>query len=55
MVLMLLMPAWAMLWNLFNVQSGWIGGDGREPNYSAVAFGLFILGLQAWMMLEVIL
>ncbi|MCA9200191.1 MAG: carbon starvation protein A [Planctomycetales bacterium] len=55
MVLMLLMPAWAMLWNLFNAQSGWIGGDGREPNYLRVAFGLVILGLQAWMMLEVIL
>ncbi len=52
---MLVMPAWAMLWNLFNPQSGWLGLSGGEPKYVLVLFGVAILALQVWIVLEAIL
>jgi carbon starvation protein len=49
MLLMLLMPAWAMLWNLFNAESGWWhAGDKRLLS----TFGVGILTLQMWMIIE---
>ncbi len=48
MLLMLLMPAWAMLWNLFNAQSGWWWND----KMLLVGFAMVVLGLQAWMVVE---
>ena len=50
MVLMVAMPAWAMLWNLFNPDSGWW----QNEKYLLVGFGLAILGLQAWMVAEAV-
>ncbi|MCA9259749.1 MAG: carbon starvation protein A, partial [Planctomycetales bacterium] len=48
MVVMMIMPAWAMLWNLFNAESGWwIKGD-----WLLSGFGVAILALQAWMLWE---
>jgi carbon starvation protein len=49
MLLMLLMPAWAMLWNLFNQESGWWYASDKKL---LCGFGLGILTLQAWMILE---
>lgn len=48
MLVMLLMPAWALLWQMFNSQNGWWFAN----NYLLMSFGLGILGLQAWMMVE---
>ena len=49
MVVMLIMPAWAMLWRIFNSQSGWWWAEGK---LHLVVFGLSIMGLQAWMIIE---
>ena len=48
MIVMVIMPAWAMLWNLFNPQTGWL----QNENYLLVGFGAAILALQAWMVAE---
>ncbi len=48
MMLMLVMPAWAMTYDLFN---NWI----PQRNYTLIAFGCGILALQAWMILEAVL
>ncbi|QDS97862.1 carbon starvation CstA family protein [Adhaeretor mobilis] len=48
MALMFVMPAWAMLWNMFNAESGWW----QDGNYLLVGFGAAILALQAWMIAE---
>jgi carbon starvation protein len=46
--LMLILPAWAMLWNMFNAESGWLMGG----NTLLLGFGVFILTLQAIMVWE---
>ncbi|MEX0792510.1 MAG: carbon starvation protein A [Pirellulaceae bacterium] len=48
---MLLFPALAMLWSMFNPETGWL----QARNYLSFGFGLGILGLQAWMMIEALL
>ena len=48
---MVVMPAWAMLWNLFNDATGWWHTD----KYALIGFGLAILGLQAWMVVEAVI
>jgi carbon starvation protein len=48
MVIMLIMPTWAMLWQMFNSQTGWFGA-GKWLLFST---GVVILGLQLWMVLE---
>jgi carbon starvation protein len=48
MLIMLFMPAWAMLWQMFNPESGWF----VKGNYLLFSFGLAILVLQAWMAFE---
>ena len=55
MVVMLIMPAWAMLWNLFNPETGWLGLYGNPPNYLLVGFGFVILALQIWIVIEAML
>ena len=62
MLLMLFMPAWALLWQMFNGDSGWLWTvvntpEGTSPVRAAVllAFGFMILGLQVWMVIEGIL
>lgn len=47
-VLMLLLPAWAMLWRMFNSGTGWWGGG----NMLLFGFGVLVLVLQAVMVLE---
>lgn len=51
MVLMLIMPAWAMLWNMFNPDSGWL----ENEKYGLFSVGVLILALQAWMVIEALL
>lgn len=48
MVVMLVLPAWAMLWQMFNSESGWW----REGKYLLFSFGAAIMILQAWMVVE---
>ena len=48
MLLMLIMPAWAMTWHVVNE---WLPGK----QWHLVAFGLGILGLQLWMIVEGVL
>ncbi len=51
MLAMLLMPAWALLWQMFNRDSGWYW-DGK---YLLFSFGLAIMLLQVWMVIEALL
>ncbi len=47
MVAMLVMPAWAMLWQMFNPNGWWANG-----NYLLFGFGLAVEALQVWMIAE---
>ena len=48
MVLMLFLPAWAMLWQMFNAGSGWLW----HGKYLLFSFGLVVMSLQVWMVIE---
>ena len=48
MVAMLVMPAWAMLWNMFNASSGWWYNDKPLLFWT----GGVILAIQVWMVVE---
>lgn len=52
MVVMIVMPAWALCWQLFNEDSGWLPNF-QEYKLLAVV-GLITLGLQIWMVAEAI-
>ncbi|MEQ8852752.1 carbon starvation protein A [Gimesia sp.] len=49
MIVMLIMPAWAMLWNMFNGQTGWFFNPEKQHLF---LFGVAVIGLQVWMMIE---
>ncbi|WP_417388000.1 carbon starvation protein A [Gimesia sp.] len=49
MIVMLIMPAWAMLWNMFNSQSGWAYSANDRHLF---LFGVVVIALQIWMMVE---
>jgi len=49
MVAMLVIPIWAMLWNMFNERSGWAFDTDQ---YHLLFFGVLILILQLWMIVE---
>jgi carbon starvation protein len=51
MTIMLIMPAWAMLWQIFNSESGWYHNG---PQHLYVT-GLIVLGIQMWMIGEALL
>ncbi len=51
MLIMLVMPGWAMLWNMFNSESGWLWSG----KYLLFGFGVAIMGLQVWMVVEGVL
>ena len=53
MVIMLIMPAWALCWQLFDGQAGWISGS--EPNTLLGTIGVGALCLQFWMVIECLL
>ena len=48
MVVMLIMPAWAMLWQMFNPDTGWL----FNGKYLLFAFGVAVESLQVWMIVE---
>jgi len=48
MVLLLVMPPWAMLWQMFNSQSGWYG----RQDYLLLGIGAAVIALQVWMVVE---
>ena len=50
MLMMLFMPAWAMLWQMFNSESGWLW----QENYLLFGFGLAVMSLQIWMVAEAV-
>lgn len=47
-ILMLIMPAWAMTWRMFNSSNGWLS----QGNYLLLGFGILIMVLQAVMVFE---
>ncbi len=48
MVVMIVMPTWAMLWQMFNSKTGWnVTGD-----HLLLSIGAAVLALQVWMVLE---
>ncbi len=49
MLLLLIMPAWAMCWQMFNSETGWLTGT---PNYLLGSIGLTVICLQIWMIIE---
>lgn len=50
MALMIVMPFWALCWQLFNEESGWW----PRGNYLLVVIGLATMVLQVWMVIEAI-
>lgn len=48
MIIMLIMPGWAMLWQMFNPETGWW----HQQDYLLFGFGAAIMGLQIWMVIE---
>lgn len=51
MVAMLIMPAWAMLWNMFRPETGWLAKGNMLLFWNGVA----IMAIQAWMIVEAVL
>ena len=47
MIAMLVMPAWAILWQMFNPNGWW-----AQKNYLLFGFGLTVEALQVWMITE---
>lgn len=54
MVVMIVMPAWALLWQMFNRETGWCPGY-STANLLLFGVGLAVLGLQVWMIIEAVL
>lgn len=53
MCVMLVLPAWAMLWNMFNADSGW--SDPAHGKTHLFYVGIGILALQVWMIIEAVI
>jgi len=51
MLLMVVMPAWALLWQMFNSETGWY----FEQKWLLFSFGIGVMALQVWMVVEAIL
>ena len=51
MIIMMIMPAWALLWQMFNGETGWW----PKENYLLFAIGAATMVLQIWMVIEAIL
>ena len=50
MVFMLIMPMWAMFYNLFNSTNGWLVSE--TPNLLLGSIGLATIALEIWMIVE---
>lgn len=62
MIIMVIMPAWALLWQLFNAQTGWVGRMTDAGWVWALSdhkllgtIGLITFALQLWMVSEALL
>ena len=57
MLFMLVVPAWAMIWQLFVSSPGADGGWLREenPNWTLILVAVATLVLEAWMIVEALL
>lgn len=65
MLVMLVMPAWALTWQLLNRESGWLWPlwemiRGEQPwswenSHLLLAIGLAVMALQIWMVVEAVL
>lgn len=61
MLVMLFMPAWALTWQMFNGESGWLwkmtneAGEWQSQPSLLFGFGAMILALQVWMVIEAFL
>ena len=51
MLIMIVMPIWALSWQMFNSESGWL----PKQNYLLLSIGLAVMGLQIWMVIEALL
>ena len=51
MVLMIVLPAWALIWQMFNADSGWL----PKGNYLLLGIGGAVMVLQIWMVIEALL
>ena len=51
MTMMLVMPVWALLWQLFHPERGWLAGG----QYVLFGIGLATVVLQVWMVIEALL
>ena len=51
MVVMIILPAWALSWQMFNPTSGWL----QQGQYLLLAIGGGAMLLQAWMVVEAML
>ncbi|MCH9652580.1 MAG: carbon starvation protein A [Planctomycetes bacterium] len=52
MIIMLIMPAWAMLWNMFNSETGWYYNPDKQHLF---LFAVAVMALQVWMIIEGVL
>ena len=48
MLLLMVMPAWALLWQMFNAENGWY----YQQKYLLFGIGVVVLNLQVWMIAE---
>jgi carbon starvation protein len=51
LILMIVMPAWALVWQMFNANTGWLPTE----DYLLLAVGAVTLLLQVWMVVEALL
>ena len=47
----LVMPAWAMLWEMFHPDTGWLA----KKNYLLFGFGVSVQVLMLWILFEAVL
>lgn len=52
MIFMIVLPAWALIWQLFNTQTGWWRSS---DTFLVAIIGTITLGLQLWMVVEAML
>lgn len=52
MIFMIVLPAWALVWQLFNTQTGWWKSS---DTFLVAIIGTITLGLQLWMVVEAML
>ena len=57
LVFMLIMPAWAMLWQLLvkgvGMDTSWLGA--KNPNWALIFIAIATLALEMWMIIEALL